>query len=126
MILTREVDIKINQSNYQYFDDMGYEICIGQIITIPIELLSKGSHQKLKCKCDGCGIMKDVIFKNYVNYDNKWGYYYCRKCSESKRKATLKENYGVEYPLQNEEIYHKMKSTLKKKRYTRNEKVDNK
>lgn len=56
--------------------------------------MSKGSHYKIKCKCDGCGIEKEVIFKNYVKYDNIWGEYSCRKCSETKRKETLRKNFG--------------------------------
>ena len=112
MILTREITIKINSSNFQYFDDFGYDINIGENLTIPVELLSKGSHYKITCKCDGCGVVKDVIFKNYVKYDNKWLEYYCRKCSEKKRKETLKENYGVEYPIQNTEIFTKIRKRI--------------
>ena len=112
MILTREIEIKINESNYQYYDDLGYEVAIGEIIKIPIELMSKGSHYKIKCKCDGCGIEKEVIFKNYIKYDNNWGEYYCRKCSERKRKETLRKNFGVDYPIQNKKVLNKMKNTL--------------
>jgi len=112
MILTREIEIKINESNYQYYDDLGYDVSIGEIIKIPIELMSKGSHYKIKCKCDGCGIEKEVIFKNYVKYDNTWGEYYCRKCSEAKRKQTLRKNFGVDYPIQNKKVLNKMKNTL--------------
>ena len=112
MILTREIEIKINESNYQYYDDLGYEVAIGEIIKIPIELMSKGSHYKIKCKCDGCGIEKEVIFKNYIKYDNNFGEYYCRKCSESKRKETLRKNFGVDYPIQNKKVLSKMKNTL--------------
>jgi hypothetical protein len=112
MILTREIEIKINESNYQYYDDLGYDVAIGETIKIPIELMSKGSHYKIKCKCDGCGIEKEVIFKNYVKYDNNFGEYYCRKCSESKRKETLRKNFGVDYPIQNKKVLSKMKKTL--------------
>ena len=112
MILTREIEIKINESNYQYYDDLGYDVAIGEIIKIPIELMSKGSHYKIKCKCDGCGVEKEVIFKNYVKYDNNFGEYYCRKCSESKRKETLRKNFGVDYPIQNKKVLNKMKNTL--------------
>lgn len=112
MILTREIEIKISESNFQYYEDLGYDVSIGEIIRIPIELMSRGSHYKIKCKCDGCGVEKDVIFKNYVKYDNKWGDYYCRKCSETKRKKTLRENFGVDYPIQNKKVLNKMKSTL--------------
>lgn len=112
MILTREIAIKINESNYQYYDDLGYEVYIGENIIIPIELLSKGSHYKIKCRCDKCEFEKDVIFKNYIKYNNSWGEYYCRKCSETKRKKSLQKKYGVDYPIQNKSIIEKMKSTI--------------
>lgn len=112
MILTREILIKINESNYSYYEELGYDVSIGETIEIPIELLSTGSHYKITCKCDGCGLEKDVLFKNYVKYDNRWGEYFCRKCSETKRKATLKQNWGVEYPIQNKEIRKKIEKTM--------------
>jgi hypothetical protein len=112
MILTREITIKINESNFSYYDNLGYDVMIGEELQIPVELLSKGSHFKIQCECDGCSIKKEVIFKNYIKYDNKWGEYFCRKCSESKRKKTLRENFGVDYPIQNEKVLKKMKKTL--------------
>lgn len=112
MILTREIIVKINESNFAYYEELGYEISIGEALIIPVEILSTGSNYKIDCKCDDCGIIKEVIFKNYVKYDNRWGEYYCRKCSESKRKRTLKENWGVEYPIQNKEIRKKIESTM--------------
>jgi hypothetical protein len=96
MIITREITIKITESNFQYYENLGYDMSIGENILLPIELLSKGSHYKIKCKCDSCGIEKDVIYKNYIKYDNNWGEYKCRKCSEKKRKETLQKSYGVE------------------------------
>ena len=117
MILSREINIKITESNYNYYDYLGYDVYIGEEIVIPVELLPKGSHYKIKCKCDGidCVIEKEVIYKNYLKYDNNWGEYYCRKCSEKKRKETLRKNYGVDYPIQNSKVLEKMKNTLVKK-----------
>lgn len=116
MILSREVSIKINESNFQYYDNLGYDVTLGEKLLIPIDLLSKGSHHKIKCKCDVCGIEKDVLFKNYVKYDNTWGEYFCRKCSEKKRKKTLRKNYGVDYPIQNEDLKEKIKKTQSSKK----------
>ena len=115
MIITREITIKITESNFQYYENLGYDMSIGENILLPIELLSKGSHYKIKCKCDSCGIEKDVIYKNYIKYDNNWGEYKCRKCSEKKRKETLQKSYGVDYPIQNKKVMTKMKKTLLKK-----------
>jgi hypothetical protein len=113
MILTREIIIRINESNISYYEEFGYDdIAIGEVLVIPIELLSYGSRYKIDCKCDGCEIVKEVIFKNYVKYGNKWGEYYCRKCSEKKRKNTLMKNHGVEYPIQNKDIKEKRINTL--------------
>lgn len=113
MILTREIKVKIIESNYQYFEELGYDVMIGDEILIPIEFLTPGSCYKITCKCDGndCDVVKDVIFKNYVKYNNTWGYYYCRRCSEEKRKRTLNQNWGCDYPIQNIEIYQKMKKS---------------
>ena len=116
MILTRQINIKINESNFQYYENLGYEVSLGETIIIPIELLSKGSHHKITCKCDSCGLEKEVIYKNYLLYDNKnWGDYLCRKCSEIKRKETLQKNFGVDYPIQNKKLLSKMKNTLVEK-----------
>ncbi|NBP03488.1 MAG: hypothetical protein EBU90_26035 [Proteobacteria bacterium] len=115
MILTREISVRITESNFSYYEDLGYEVFIGEILIIPIELMSKGSHYKILCKCDVCGIERQVIFKNYINYGNNWGEYYCRKCSEHKRKKTLRERLGVDYPIQNQKVMKKMKKTLLKK-----------
>jgi hypothetical protein len=116
MILTREINIKISESNFHYYENLGYELTIGEVVIIPVELLSKGSHHKIKCKCDNCEIEKEVIYKNYLKYDNKnWGDYFCRKCSEYKRKETLRKNFGVDYPIQNKNVLSKMKNTLVKK-----------
>jgi hypothetical protein len=112
MILSREINVKITESNYNYYDDLGYDVYISEEIIIPVELLPKGSHYKIKCKCDTCEIEKEVIYKNYLKYGNIWGEYYCRKCSEKKRKETLRKNFGVDYPIQNEKVLEKMKKTL--------------
>jgi hypothetical protein len=114
MIITREAKVKVNQTNLSYFESLGYEANIGETLTIPVELLSTGSHQKIDCRCDTCGSIKSVIFKNYLKYGNKWGTYYCRKCSEHKRKKSLNLNFGVDYPIQNKEIKNKILKSLNK------------
>ena len=45
MILTREILIKINESNYSYYEELGYDVTIGETIEIPIELLSVAEQQ---------------------------------------------------------------------------------
>ena len=120
MILTTEIVIKITEANYSYYENLGYTVYLGDDIRIPVVLLSKGSQYKIECQCDDCGIVKTVIFKNYVKYNNVWGTYKCRKCSEFKRKNTLKENHKVEYPIQSKTIRKKMEKTMMKKYRVKN------
>ncbi len=116
MIVTREIIIKINEANFSYYENLGYDVIMGEELVIPVELLSKGSQYIIKCICDGCGVEKDIIFKNYIKYDNNWGEYYCRKCSEGKRKESLRKSYGVDYPIQNDKIFKRIKNTIKRKK----------
>lgn len=115
MILTRELLIKINESNFTYYEELGYDVALGENLLIPIELLSTGSHHRISCKCDGCGLIREVIYKNYMKYDNNWGEYFCRKCSEVKRKKSLRDKWGVDYPIQNVEIRNRIQDKLKQK-----------
>lgn len=114
MILTDSVEVKVTIRNIEHFMKFGYTyIYLGCLIDVPAALLQRGSQQVILCKCDGenCDIEREVIYKNYIKYlgDNKWGTYYCRKCSEDKRKKSLMNNYGVEYPYQCKEIRYKTK-----------------
>jgi hypothetical protein len=110
MILTKQIKVKITEQNMTHFEGCGYEIVLGQEILIPVELLTSGSHHRILCKCDVCGIEKEVIYKNYLKYDVSWGEYNCRKCSEKKRKESLIKSHGVEYPIQNQTIKKKILS----------------
>lgn len=110
MILTESVEVKITTRNIDYFFNFGYTyVYLGCLIDIPVVLMQKGSQQEIECKCDSCGIEKTVIYKNYIKYlgEQEWGTYYCRKCSEHKRKQSLLMNYGVEYPYQNKKLRSK-------------------
>lgn len=115
MIITTEVTIKITEKNLEYYEGFGYQTNIGAMLTIPIGLLKNGSQYKILCKCDECGIEKEVIYKNYIKYGNEWGEYYCRLHSEWKRKKSLNESHGVDYPLQNIKIRQELNKKNKDK-----------
>lgn len=112
MILTREVEILVTERNIDYFDNLGFDVFAGERIMIPVEILQSGSNKKILCKCDSCSIEKEIIFKNYIKYGNEWGVYFCRKCSEHKRKKSLNDSMGVDYPIQNKVISDKIKNTV--------------
>jgi len=69
-------------------------------------------HTKLPCKCDGCA---DIVLKTIKRLD----YFktcFCRKCAYTiKIRETNLKKYGVEHPLQSEEIQKKIRETNLKK-----------
>ena len=53
MILTKNIDITINPSNFKHFKELGYlKIKKGSIINIPIVDLNCGSNYIINVKCD--------------------------------------------------------------------------
>ena len=47
--------VKINSNNLEHYKSKGYECNKGDEIIVRAEDLTKGSHQKVKIICDGCG-----------------------------------------------------------------------
>jgi late competence protein required for DNA uptake (superfamily II DNA/RNA helicase) len=114
MILTKNISIKITHTNFDHYNLYMDNILIGETYEIPVELISNGSHVKIECQCDNCSRVNEVIYKNYLKYYNiKWGQYYCRKCSEFRRKDTLMRNHGCEFPMQSTLLYEKMLKSKK-------------
>jgi very-short-patch-repair endonuclease len=80
MLLTNEVNIKVSRRYIKYYESLGFKnIKQGDLITIPINLLSKGSSLLVDVECDCCKIIKKV---SYINYNKrKRPEYLCKKCS---------------------------------------------
>jgi hypothetical protein len=75
MILTKEVELLINKNNLFFYKNSGYDVEIGKTILIPVSKLSKGSHLKIKVKCDFCELLKYFLKikkpNRIISYANK-------------------------------------------------------
>lgn len=93
---------------------------------IPTEELSQGSAKRVICVCDFCGkeVVKPFwIYRKIIEKHN--GKYACKDCFnhneellEKRRERTKKtclEKYGVENPMQNEEIQKNLSTVLLEK-----------
>ena len=116
MILTKEVELKLNPKHFKYLKDLGYnDLKVGNIILVPIEHLQKRSNIKIKVKCDVCGKEKMLSYDQYNKSIKTQNYYSCsQKCSHEKMKITHLKKYGVKYILQNKDILNKFKQTMMK------------
>lgn len=115
MLLTKNVNIRINNINKKYYINYFKDIKLNDIIMVDVNLLTSGSKVKIDAKCDDCGIIKNMEYSLYYKSaikNNKNGIYYCTKCVKNHRtKETMFKKYGVEYPIQNIDIKNKIKNT---------------
>jgi hypothetical protein len=110
MILTKEVELLINKNNLFFYKNSGYDVEIGKTILIPVSKLSKGSHLKIKVKCDFCDLEKDLSYKNYNKSINTGNKYACsQKCSYKKKSEILIDEEGIENIFQSVKIKEKIK-----------------
>ena len=115
MILTKFLTIKVNHNSLNYYKSLGYDVNCSSKIIIPIEHLTKGSHQKIDCKCNYCDQITNITYKDYLSCIKKTNKYSCTKCKFNKAKLTNLEKYGFESALQNKEIKNKQINTNNKK-----------
>lgn len=79
LIQDQKIQIKINKTNKEWYEQKGYvNIHKGETILVNVEDLTHGAHAKIKVKCDYCGKIIDVIWKDYINHNN--GKNACRDC----------------------------------------------
>jgi len=89
MVLDTEVEITIGAINKKYYTQKGYNIKMGDKITVPIEDLYIGSRTKVNVQCQNpdCGIIKPMPYENYIRNINSTDIhvYYCNKCNYLKK-----------------------------------------
>ena len=117
MIITKEVNIKINHTNINYYKNLGYSIKTSDVITVPVEKLSKGSHAIIKVSCDECGKEREYMYGRYLKFleKNKYYKYFCNKCIIKCRDENNLEKYGVKSTMQIKETIEKKKKTCLEK-----------
>ena len=96
MLITDKLSITINSGfHIKYFKDKGFDgVKMGDKIEIDISLLPKGSHETIKAKCDYCGDIKELFYKEY-NYSVKTNdKFCCSKCLSLKIEETCRKRYG--------------------------------
>ncbi len=114
MILTKNVVVTLNPKNISYYKKK-YDIPekpSGKKILVSTDDLSIGSNIKISSKCDYCGSIKEVGFKEYNrNISNNNKYSCSNKCGSIKKKEISIIKYGVESPSMLDSVKEKAKNT---------------
>ena len=111
MIVSDKIQITITQSNINHYIYFYNDIKIKDIIYVNVNELTKGSHYKIKMKCDVCGEESESEY-NILYKNDSLKYFMCKKC---KRKKTILEKYGVDNVFKSNHIKEKSKKTIQKK-----------
>lgn len=112
MILDKFVKIKIINNNIKKYSKIfNKKLCIGDIIDINVNDLSKGSNIIINVSCDLCGEILKKSYKEYNNNYNRGNIFTCKKCSQKKRKINNINKYGYEHHFQSDKIKNKIKNT---------------
>ena len=131
MILTDKIKIKISKKNIEHFKNIGMDVKLKDIIEINPILLNKGSHVKIKVKCDICEKIKELSFQKYIKNIKNENFYACSsKCAQEKVKKTSIKNFGEEYYTKTKEYKERVQETSIKnygcEHHTQNEQVKDK
>lgn len=97
LIQNQKIKIKITKTNKEWYKQKGYtNIHKGETVLINAEDLTPGSHVKVQVKCDYCGKIIDVVWKDYVSRNN--GKYACKNCKLKKAsETTLRQRQDLLY-----------------------------
>lgn len=131
MLLTKEVEVKLNGYNVNHYKNLGYDIPMKKAspeykrkhkkeyvydfskpIIVSIEDLQSGSRAEVSVLCDYCN--NEVLHMTYNNYNQRIkdiDKIACRKCFTQKAKEVSVLRYGVENYAKTEECQEKMRNT---------------
>lgn len=83
IIKEQKIRMKITKRNINFYRKHGYnDVKIGDILIVGIDGLPKGSKIKVDVKCDYCGKIIKVSYRDYNNY--KFDKYSCKHCKQKK------------------------------------------
>lgn len=128
------ITLRVINFTEKHFNDLGYNVKNGDIITIPAKDLPKGSGMKVNVQCTYCGKIFKKAWRRYLETKNKCCCDHCKElkmmetslekygnvCSlrnpevQEKSKVKNMKNLGVQYPFQNKDILMKCHNTLYK------------
>lgn len=121
-IITKNIEIKINGHNIDYYKNLGYICNKKDKIIIPIEHLKSSNTVKIEVQCDYCGIIFFQRYNEYIRGQSGVKKICCANstCQNKKREENMILKYGVKNAMQVDFIHKKVESTNLKKYGVRN------
>lgn len=132
MLLTKEVEVKVNSHTINHYKSLGYEIPmkkaskeyarhtkkeyvydLNKTFTVSVYDLPKGSTAQVDVLCDYCNeTISSMWYGEYIEKMEQFGAYACYNCRLIHQKKTCNKKYGCDNPTQNAEVRAKQISSL--------------
>jgi len=109
MIIDTKTKIKLTKKLINKYNYNGNP---GDVIEIDIENLPNNSMKLIKVKCDICESERSLPYRTYMKNYLKYNLYTCYGCSRIKYEKTSIIKFGVNNPMQNDEIKNRLKDTI--------------
>ena len=112
MIVTQQLEIKLNQFKSHHYKRLGYDVDGKESIMVDIKDIGKRTPVKIGVKCDLCGKEKTISYRKYSDNISKYNIYACsNKCAMFKNEMTNLEKYGDKHQCRNKKVQEKILST---------------
>ena len=112
MLLTKNIDVKICSKNIKHFQSLGYKVNVKDIINIPINELTLGSHLEVDIRCDYCGKKIKRTYKDYIGKsDGIIKKDCCSRCIGIKSSESFYKIYGVQNCMHLDSVKQKIEQT---------------
>ena len=129
-LISEYVEVGLGGNNVKYYESLGYEIPRkkdkwekisvpkGAKITVKVKDLPKGSHTKVKVRCDNpdCNKEYEVLYSSYLKYNHN-GKTYCNACG--KKILNSRENSGRWNPNKTDEERENGRDGLEKTEFVK-------
>ena len=114
IIVPQFINTRIGGTNIKHYKELGYKIKLFDFLTVPVEHLPEGSHEKIQVQCDYC---KKIISKQYKGLLNERKSSPIKKdcCLECKSIKTIESNmmlYGVPNVMNRDEVKEILKNSM--------------
>jgi hypothetical protein len=90
-LITKEVEMKWDNRSKKHYESKGYTYTKAyDTFIVKVEDLSRESHAEVDVECDGCKeTIKKVTWRNYKNFVQVDGKYYCKRCANNGYKKWI-------------------------------------
>lgn len=115
MILTKEVQVRVNNKNIKHFKSQNLDVKYGEIYDIEVKYLSKYSKYRVVAECETCGFLQELSLQKYHQNWERSNSYNCKSCNNVTYKKSMVEKYGQDNPSKIESCNQKRKNTCLEK-----------